>query len=476
MQSRFALRAITVGVIVILVFALVSESSAQDPRKIVAPELELSAPTPEQFALENGLRVVFLQSSELPVVRMTLMFPGGSVSEAADLAGVSGITANLLRTGGAGSLKAEEIDERLDFLGASISSTAGGDNHKLTLRCLKKDLAEVFDLFSLILREPVLDSAKLALEVSNKSDEIRRQYDSPTGATRTLFYRTVFGDMLYGRYPTLESVASISGQSVKFTYNRVYTPSRGILAVSGDLTRKELEDLLNTSVGSWKGTRILQRPIPVVPSEEDLPKSGVYYAYKDISQTSIRLGHLTQLFDSPDRHAVRIMNYVVGVGFAGRLTAKIRSEAGLAYSVGGYFVNRPTYGSYFAYCQTKAEATGQALQMIVDVLSEAKENGITQKEFARAKESILNSFVFEYETPHQVAQAVAESVFYGFPSEQTALDLEALKSVTLADCNRVAKEYYRVEDFRIVVVGDTAQMDQPLSDFGVVTEISLEVE
>lgn len=466
----------TTMALIVLSFGVLNAALAQDPRQIVAPELELSAPVPEQFELENGLKVVFLPSSELPVVQMTLLFPGGSVFETDELCGVGEITAKLLRSGGAGEMSGAEIDEQLDFLGASISSSAAGDSHRLSLRCLKKDFEEVFGLFKILLTSPAFDSAKLALEKSNKADAIRRQFDSPTGATRTLFYQTVYGGKLYGRYPTLASVNAITDETVRFTYNKVYTPSQGVLAVSGDLTREELEGALRSQLGSWTGTKILERPIPGRPTDAELPQPGVYYAFKDINQTSIRLGYLTELFDSPDRHAVRIVNYVVGVGFTGRLTTKVRSEAGLAYSVGAYFVNRPTFGNFFAYCQTKADATGQALQMILDVLSEVKQSGITQEEFARAKESILNSFVFEYETPHQVAQSVAENIFYGFPHDQTALNLEALKAVTLADCNRVAREQYRPAEFRIVVVGDTAQMDQKLSDFGAVTTLSLEAK
>ncbi|HSH00271.1 MAG TPA: pitrilysin family protein, partial [candidate division Zixibacteria bacterium] len=334
----------------------------------------------------------------------------------------------------------------------------------------------VFELLGVLLTQPRFDSARFMLEVSNKQEQVRRQFDSPTGATRVLYYQTVYGGKLYGRYPTLASLEALTLDAVRRTYQKVYTPALGIAAISGDLTRAELEAALKQGLGAWQGQRAFERPVAQPLVDERLPPPGVYYAYKNINQTSLRLGHLTDLFENPDRHAVRIMNYAVGVGFTGRLTAKVRSEAGLAYSVGGYFVNRPKRGSYFAYCQTKADATGQALRMILDVLQDVQTNGITEEEFTHSKESILNSFVFEYETPHQVAESVAENLFYGFPADQTDQDLAALQAVTFADCQRVARQYYRPQDFRIVVVGDTAQMDQPLSDFGSVTELSLEIK
>ncbi|MFQ5606598.1 MAG: M16 family metallopeptidase [Candidatus Zixiibacteriota bacterium] len=467
--------------VTLIAFALVGAAPVRaqlDPRTHRAPALEFEAPEVAQFTTDNGLRVVFLESHELPVVRITLYFPGGAIYESNDLCGASEITASLMRSGGTGKMSGEQIDEELDFLAATIKSAATRDKLFLEMRCLKKDFARVFELFARILSDPRFDSARMALEISNLSDEIRRQFDSPTAATRHLFYETVYGKSYYGRNPTLSSLSHIQRNTIRKTYEYNYAPTRGIMAVSGDLTREELASALDKHLAKWKGDTNSAGAAPLAspPAEKVRGKPGVYYAFKDISQTSIRLGHVTDLFESPDRYAVRVTNYAVGVGFTGRLLSKVRSEAGLAYSVGSYFVNRPKLGTFFAYCQTRAGATTQALQMVIDIISEVKLNGITEEEFERAKESILNSFVFEYETPHQVAESVAESMFYGFPAAQSALDLEALNAVTFDDCRQAALKYYRPEDFVIVVVGDTTQMDGPLSKFGKVSALSLEIK
>lgn len=449
-----------------------------DPRTYQAPPIRFKAPEVQRFSAENGLRIVFLESHELPVVRITLYFPGGSAFESQELCGAAEITASLMRFGGAGRMSGGEIDEELDFLAATIRSAATRDKSFLEMRCLKKDFSRVFELFAKILTEPSFDKQRLALEVSNSQDETRRQFDSPTGAARHLFYETVYGASYYGRYPTLKSFSSISADVVRDTYNKTYKPARGIMAISGDLSRAELETALAQHLGGWEsaGVAAPDAPVAPLPPENVRGKPGVYYAYKNISQTSIRLGHLTDLFENPDRYAVRVANYAVGVGFTGRLLSKVRSEAGLAYSVGSYFVNRPKLGTFFAYCQTRADATGQALRMVIDIITDVKQHGITQEEFLRAKESILNSSVFEFETPHQIAESMAENLFYGFPADQTTIDIEAIKAVTFDDCQRAAMKYYRPEDFVIVIVGDTAQMDQPPATFGTVNELSLEIK
>ncbi|MCH9031201.1 MAG: insulinase family protein [candidate division Zixibacteria bacterium] len=458
---------------ILFLLTLAAYASAQpDPREMQSELLIFEAPAVEIFTTDNGIKVVFLENHELPVVRLTMYFPGGGYYDQTLQVGLSEITASLLRSGGAGNKSAEQVDEALDFLGASISSGDEADRLTISMRTLKKDFAEVFAIMADILTAPLFDSAKLEIEKSNRIDRIRRQFDSPTGATRHLFYKTVYDGHGYGNYPTITSVNAINQSLVKSQYKGKYKPNNCYLAISGDLSLDEIKQALSERLGKWSGPDVTdqtQKPLPPA-------KPGIYYAKKDISQTSFRLGHRVSLFHNDDRHAARIMNYALGVGFTSRLTTKIRSEAGLAYSVGSYFVRRQMGGVFFSFCQSRADATGQALDMILEIITNVHENGITEKEFKDSKEAILNSFVFEYETPHQIAEQVASDLLYGFAENQTELDLEALKAVTWKDCNRTAAEYLHPDSFVIVVVGDTARFDKPLSSFGKVNTLSLEIE
>ncbi len=474
-MNSFYSRIFPLALLFALLTSTITPAQLPDPRTMVTPPLEFVAPQVDTFSLGNGTRIVFLENHELPVVQVSAMFHGGSAYENESTVGLAEITASLLRSGGAGKWTGDQIDDELDFLAATITSAAESDRLTLSMRCLRKDFGRVLEMYGAILTAPRFDTERLKLEVSNKRDEIQRQNDSPQDICRRVFYETLYGNHSYGLYPTVISVGAVTDKSCRIQYRNYYRPDNVYLAISGDVTRTDLVAALEKILGMWRPDPSAA-PIEAPANAAQVGIPGVYYAFKDVNQTTMRLGHLGCEFNSPDRHAVRVMNYTLGVGFTSRLTAEVRSKAGLAYSVGSYFLSRPLTGPFFSYCQTKSESTAQALKMIIDIIGDVRDNGITAEEFARSKDAILNSFVFEYETPQQIVESAASDLFYGFPLNQTTLDLESLKRVSLADCNAVAKKYLDPSRFVIVAVGDSSKMDKPLSTFGAVKTLSLDAE
>lgn len=118
----------------------------------------------------------------------------------------------------------------------------------------------------------------------------------------------------------------------------------------------------------------------------------------------------------------------------------------------------------------------QAVQMMLDIIQGVKDSGITQEEMDMAKESIINSFVFNYATPDQIVNAKAMLELSGFPSEQMTKDLEAYKAVTLSDCGRVAGKYLDPKNMVITIVGNKEQFDKPMDMFGPITEVPMEIK
>lgn len=458
--------------ITILLYGLIA--AAENPAKMKFPPLKFEPIEPVRLTIDNGLIVYFLENHELPVVVVSAMFHGGTAYDSPDRIGLTELTARLLRTGGAASRTPDQVDEALDFVGASISSNASGDNLSLDLNLLKKDAPLGFEILSDMLQKPGFDTGKIALEVSNKKDEIRRQNDEPAGITRRVFYETVYNEHPYGYFPTLATMDNIKRDDIIATYRKFYNPDNCIMAVSGDLTIDEVKGFINKYFSGWpKGNITLALP-PVATMQY---KPGVYYAKKDINQANIRIGHLCMTDKNPDRHAMEVMNFALGGGgFTSRLMGQVRTSAGLAYNVGSYTYNRPLMGSFFAYCQTKSESMAEATSMILDIINKVKDSGITQEELDMAKESIVNSFVFNYTTPDQIVAARALLELNGFPPDQLKKDVEAYKAVTLADCKRVAAKYLDPINNVIVITGNKDTFDKPLDTFGPVTEVPMEIK
>jgi predicted Zn-dependent peptidase len=453
--------------------ALTVSVFAVNPREMKFPPLKFQAPEPIRFETDNGMVVFFLEDHQLPVVAVNAFLHGGSIYDPLGKSGLADITARLLRSGGAGSRTPEEVDMDLDFVGGRISSGTTSEELSLSLRCLKKDAQLVFEIFSDMMTRPAFDSGKVALEISNQKDEVRRQNDDPGSVSRRIYYETVYTGHPYGINPTLASLDRISRNDIIEYYRKYYAPDNCLLAISGDMTLDELKDIINSYFGDWdKSVGEIGGP----PGAVMKYTPGVYYAEKDINQAHIRLGHLGMDIKNPDRYAMAVANFALGGGgFISRLTSRVRVTEGLAYSVGSYFYNRPYIGTFFAFCQTKAEAMSEALQMMLDIIGDVKTSGITQDEMELAKESLINSFIFNYDTPIRIVYASAYLEFYGFPLDQLERDLEAYQSVTLEECNQAAGRYLDLDNIAIIITGNKTMFDGPMETFGPVTSVSMEI-
>ncbi len=458
----------------LLVAAAALAVSAENPRDMKFPELTFKPTEPTRFVADNGMVVYFLEYHELPVVSASAYFKGGEVYDPADKAGLAELTATLLRTGGAGARSPEQVDQDLDFIGASVSSAAQSDYLIASINVLKKDLDPGFGIFSDMLRKPAFDSSKVALEVSNKENGILRQNDDSWSISRRVFYQTVYAGHPYGQFPTLATVGAITRDDMVSQHKEFYAPDNCILAMTGDLSLEEAKTLVNQYFGEWeKSGRVIKDLAPA--SQQYQP--GVYYAEKDINQANIRLGTLGLDDKNPDRFAVEVMNFALGGGgFTSRLTGEVRTGAGLAYSVGSYESFKPLGGTFFVYCLTKGETMSKAVNMMLDIIAEVKANGITKEEMDLAKESIVNSYIFNYDTPGELVAATAALQLRGFPADQLQKDIESYKAVTLEDCRRVAAKYLDTSNIALVITGNKELFDAPLGDFGPVTEVSMEIK
>jgi predicted Zn-dependent peptidase len=340
------------------------------------------------------------------------------------------------------------------------------------MECLTKDIDTAFTLFAELMQHPRFDSAKFQLAIDNAIEDWRRRNDSPGRITSREFAKLLYGDHPYGRSADKTILESFTRDDVTGLYNRSFAPGNTILAVSGDLTKDQLNELLSRHFGNWSATAAALPDIPPVPDDAT---GGVYQIRKDINQTNLRFGHVGIDQKNPDRHAVRVMNYILGGGgFTSRMMGRVRSDSGWAYSVGTRFTMGVQPGMFYASCQTKSETTAKTLKLMKWVIEDLLKNGITDDELATAKESILNSDVFQYVTPSQIVNRYAWLEYYDYPSDQLKKNVEAIRAVTKRDVEMVAHKYLHPDKFTILAVGPVENLDAPLSSFGTVTTLELE--
>jgi zinc protease len=206
-------------------------------------------------------------------------------------------------------------------------------------------------------------------------------------------------------------------------------------------------------------------------------KPGYYLINKeDVNQSSIHMVELGTTRNNPDYYAIEVFNEVFGGGFSSRLVQSIRTAQGLAYSVGGGIGTRFDHPGILQLAMgTKSSNTVQAIQSLYEQIDQLKSRPITDDEIKRAKDSILNAFVFNFDTPDKVLRERMAYEYYGYPSDFLERYRAGIEKVTTADVARIIPKYVRKEQLAVLVVGNTAEFDKPLTSLGPVKNVDITI-
>jgi len=340
------------------------------PDKLEFEELDYTPPNPAdyRYELKCGAIAYVAESSEMPTLQLTVLIRTGSIYESVEKAGLAGMTGHLMRNGGVEGMAAELLNERLARLAAEISVAIGESRGSVRLFCLSKDADEALDLLKSVLHTPVFDQAALDRHRADVLSEME-QRNASSSAIESREWRF----LLYGDHPrtiplrrTEQSVNSITQADLLAFHETYFFPKNFIIAVSSDLKVKEVVKKLNNLLDGWPDRELdLSEISDQVPS----PKPGVYMIKKeDVNQSRISVGHLGVKRDIPEQFALQVMNDVLGGGgFTSRITRRVRSDEGLAYSTGSRFERPVLYpGTFRAWFQTKHATGAFGTRLIVD--------------------------------------------------------------------------------------------------------------
>lgn len=426
----------------------------------------------ERYVAPNGMVVYLREDHKLPEFRIRALIRCGSLYDSNDDAGLSGLVGTVLRSGGTKSMPADSLNATLEYIAASIETGIGSESGSASLYCLSKDIETGMKLFADVLRNPAFDEKKLDLAKEQIRKSIKGRNDRPASIVSREFSRQLFGDHPNGRILEWASVKDISRNDLKDYHKKYYAPNAMMLGITGDFDSDKIKKLLDQHFGDWKRSN---SAAPVGPKVEMAYKPGVYFIEKDINQVNIRFGHLGITNDNPDRFAVSVMNFILGGGsFNSRMTSKVRSDEGLAYSVGTrYQTGSNDVGTFFAYCQTKSETTLKALELMRDEVNRIRDGEVTEAELAMAKDSYINRYVFRFTSSGQIVGQMMSLEYNDRPRDLLEKYLENVRKVTREDVLRVAQEYLHPDKLTYMVVGKRADLDGDLASIGPVTEIEL---
>ncbi|MEI9814556.1 MAG: pitrilysin family protein [Acidobacteriota bacterium] len=445
-------------------------------KQLVYPPLkEVKPPEPVELTLSNGMRVFLLENHELPLIRGFALVRTGNLFDPSDKRGLSQVMAEVMRSGGTHAKTGDQIDEDLEDIAASVESGMGETSASVSFSGLKETEDRVLAVFKDVLTSPEFRQDKIDLSLNQFRGGIARRNDEASEIPRRELLSLVYGRQTpYGWTTEYEHLDRIKRDDLIAFYKRYYFPKNIMLGVYGDFTAAEMRAKLERLFADWK---VEQPAVPAFPAVNAPAAPGIYLAVKpEVTQTFFSIGHLGGKLSDKDYPALEVAAGILGDGFKSRLMAQIRTKLGYAYSIGArWSADYDHPGTFRIGGSTKSGSTVETIQAIRAEVEKIRTAEVTPLELTEAKQSVLNSFVFFFDSPEKTLNRVLQYAYFGYPKDFLFQYQKAIESVTRADVLRVSKQYFQPDKWTVVAAGNPKDMTKPLSTLGAVQEIDLTI-
>jgi zinc protease len=443
------------------------------PEQISFPAMAFNVPDASamRVTLANGVPVYIAEDRLLPLVSVQVLFRGGAYLEPAGKEGLAELTATVWRTGGAGNLDAQALDEELDFLAAQLSTSVGDVSGAVTLNLLSKDFDRGLALLMDVLRSPRFEQARLDKAKEDLISDMKRRNDDSESIEDREWDRLVFGDDYWlNRLPTKASVDGIVRDDLVAFHRLLANPANFVVAISGDFDRSAMLAKLEATLGTWQP---VGPPAPAVPQPQHSAAPGVYMVDKpDVNQGRVSIGHLGARRPVPDEFALEVANDILGGGgFSAWMTQRVRSDEGLAYSAySSYGIGDLYPGTFRAYFQSKSSTCAWAAKLTLDLIARIRSSEVGDKELATSKSSFVERFPRVFESTQRTVSRFALDELVGRSHDYWVSYRANINAVTKPAVLAAAKRHIMPDRLIILVVGNVDEIlkghpDHPEASF-----------
>lgn len=431
------------------------------------PTPALTLPAPQKFTLANGLRVWLLEQHEVPLVQANLVVLSGASADVPGQFGAAAMTAAMLDEGAAGKAALAIADE-VEFLGATLSTSASFDASAVRLSTPAAKLGEALGLMAAVALTPDFPAEELERLRTERLTGLLQARDDPASLVGLAFPRLLFGpEHRYGTSAggTETSLKALGVTELKTFHRSHYRPDNAVLIVVGDTTPAALRPLVEARFGAWKADGPAATPFPVRASPQPGKRQIFLVDKPGAAQSQIRIGLVGVPRSTPDYIALDVLNTILGGSFTSRLNTNLRETHGYSYGAASRFDMRRAAGPFFATAGVQTDKTAEALKEFFNELN-AILRPVPADELARFRNYAALSFAGELETSSQLAGKLEQVAVYGLPDDVFSKYVGAVQAVTSADLTRVAKQYLLLDRMAVVVVGDRATIEAPIRAAG----------
>ncbi|GAF03410.1 insulinase family protein [Saccharicrinis fermentans] len=422
------------------------------PQAGPATQLELGKFT--KFELKNGLKVIVVENHKLPTVSFSLILDLDPIYEG-DKAGYTSFAGDLLRAGTTSRSK-DAIDEEIDFIGASLSTS----NRGIRASALKKHSDELLDLMTDILYNPIFPQDELDKMVKQTLTGIKSQKDDPQAISNNIASALMFGkESPYGEIMSEATIQNITIADCKNFYNTYFRPNVSYLVIVGDMSAKEAKKIAKKNFSQWERKE--------VPSEKFIQPKGFdepIYAmgHKDgSSQSYITVSYPIDLKPgTPDALKATVMNKVLGGGgFSARLLKNLREDK--AWTYGAYSSIEPDehMGTFKAFSNVRGTITDSAFVEIHKEMEKIVAEKVNEEDLQLVKNAMAGSFGRALEDPATLARFAVNIDKYQLPEDYYETYPERLEAITINDVKEAAHQYIKPDNALYLAIGDVSVIE-----------------
>jgi zinc protease len=402
----------------------------------------------------GGIEAWFVQDATVPLIAMEYAFGGGAAQDPADKPGVGNLVADLLDEG-SGELDSKTFHERLDRRAIELSFTSARDYFRGSLRMLKDNRDEAFDLLRMSLTSPHFDGADVERIRSQVISGLRRETTSPTSLAGRKFLEVAYGDHPYGRQAngTLDSVAKIDVADLKDYVRSVLARDTLKIAVVGDVDPATLGQLLDKTFGGLPA----KASLTAIPDIEAAKPPQRAFIPLDVPQTVVTFGGPGFMRHDPNFMAGYVVNHILGGGgLSSRLYHEVREKRGLAYSVSESLLWAEHSALFVGNTGTRADRAGETVDAIEKEIRKIAEDGPTQQELDEAKSYLKGSQMLSLDTSSKLASALLQYQLDRLPIDYIEKRNAIVDAVTLDDAKKAAQRLWG-QGLLTVIVGRAPQ-------------------
>ncbi|GGY98461.1 M16 family metallopeptidase [Shewanella fodinae] len=460
-------------------FLMGCQSASQSASKTAATTVQVSQdtgkfqlPAYETVKLDNGLTLMLMPQKEVPLITVNAVVRAGSVDD--NIGGIASMTADSLLLG-AGKHSKQQLEQQIDFLGASLNTSSGREGSYLSADFMAKDTDIMLGLVADVLLQPRFDKQEFAKLKQRNIAELEQSKESPKSVINRYFSKLIFADHPYGNATSgdRDSLAKLTLPEVKAFYHQFYQPGNTAISVVGDFDPVQMKAKLQQLFGRWSS----QKPAPMLDLSQGLPsltQSQVLLVDKpDAIETTFLIGGMGVARNNPDYIGLSVVNTILGGRFTSWLNDELRVNSGLTYGARSSFISYRDAGLFEISTFTKMSSTEQAVDLALKTYQRLWDKGIDEATLASAKAYVKGQFPPRYETNGELAGLLSDMYIYGFDASYINDFQKRVDSLTVAESKRLIDTYFPKDKLQFVLIGNAAKIAPIAAKYGQVKQLDI---